>query len=80
MINGTLCYFFFLDLHTIIGDECDGDRDGDGVGDETDVCPNKYLVQTTNFNKTFEVPVGKNPPRDFSVLRYGQNVRGDGCF
>ena len=72
--------FFFLDLHNTIGDECDGDRDGDGVDDETDVCPNKYLVQTTNFNKTFEVFVGKEPLKGFSVLRYGQKVRRGWVF
>ena len=32
-----------------IGDACDGDTDGDGVGDELDMCQHDPLMQTTTF-------------------------------
>lgn len=66
--------FFLLNMHNAIEDDCEGDFDGDGVSDETDVCPRKYLVKTTNFNKNFEVIVGNRIPGETPLLLV-QNVR-----
>ena len=34
-----------------MGDECEGDRDGDGIPDVTDVCPLNHEVSHTDFTK-----------------------------
>ena len=49
-----------------VGDECEGDMDGDGTSDEVDVCPMNAKIQQTDFSRGFLRvsldPSGRNKP------------------